>query len=115
MEKHFSIFKKAIKDYKVLNINIWNIDEKGFLMRLANKARVICRRGRRNSRYTCDGNRELITVLECVSAEGRLLPSIIVTKGAYHYAGNHIRGQGTPRSVYRHSATSWSTNELGLE
>jgi len=91
------------------------MDEKGFLMGQANKARVICRRGRRNPRYTCDGSRELITVLECVSVEGRLLPPMIVTKGAHHYADNHIRGQGTPGSIYGHSSNGWSTNELSLE
>ena len=66
------------------------MDEKGFLMGLASKARVICRRGRKNPRYTCDSNRELITVLECVSAGECLLTPLIVTKGAYYYAGNHI-------------------------
>ena len=114
MEKHFSIFKKVVVDYKVLTDNIWNIDKKGFLMRLASKARVICRQGRKNSRYTCDGNRELITVLECVSAGGYLLPPLIVTKGAHHYAGNHIQGQDTPGSMYAHSPKRWTTNELGL-
>ena len=114
LEQHFSIFKKAVADYKVLTDNIWNMDEKGFLMGLAAKAKVICRRGRRNPRYTCDGSRELITVLKCVSSAGHLLPPMIVTKGAHHYSGNHIRGQGTPGSVYAHSPNGWTSNELGL-
>src|SRR5437764_14773953 len=104
MEKHFSIFKKVVVDYKVLTDNIWNIDKKGFLMGLASKARVICRQGRKNSRYTCNGNRELITVLEYVSTGGYLLPPLIVTKRAHHYAGNHIRGQGIPERMYAHSS-----------
>ena len=90
------------------------MDEKGFLLGMANKVKVICRYGRKNPRYTCDGSRELITVLECLSAEGRVLPPMIVTKGAYHYAGNHVRGQGIPESIYRHSLNGWTTNELGL-
>src|SRR5439155_4136057 len=84
MEKHFSIFKKAVVDYKVLIDNIWNMDEKGFLMGLASKAKVICRQGRKNPRYTCNDNRELITVLKCVSAGGCLLLPLIVIKGAHH-------------------------------
>src|SRR5438046_10107682 len=78
MERHFSIFQKAVRDYKVETMNIWNMDEKGFLLGIANKVKVICRRGRKNPRYTCDGSRELITVLECVSAKGDLLPPMIV-------------------------------------
>src|SRR5437773_8641815 len=115
MEKHLNKFKKAVKNYKVKTDNICNMDEKGFLMELASKAKVICRQGRRNSRYTCDGSRELITVLECVSAEKHLLPSMIVTKGAHHYSDNYVRGQGMPGSVYGHSPKGWTTNELGLE
>src|SRR5438046_9062946 len=40
---------------------------------------------------------------------------MIVTKGAHHYSGNHVRGQGTPGSVYGHSPKGWTTNKLGLE
>ena len=84
-------------------------------MGLASKAKVICRQGRRNPRYTCDGSRELITVLECVSAEECLLPPMIVTKGAHHYSGNYVRGQGMPVSVYRYLSKGWTMNELGLK
>ena len=102
MERYFSIFKKVVKDYKVKTDNIWNMDKKGFLMRLASKAKVICRQDRKNSKYTCDGSRELITILECVSIEEYLLPPMIVTKGAHHYFDNHVRGQGMPGNVYRY-------------
>src|SRR5204862_79256 len=91
------------------------MDKKGFLMRLASKAKVICRQDRKNSRYTCDGSRELITVLECVSVEEYLLPPMIVTKGAHHYSDNHVRGQGMPGNVYRYSSKGWTINELGLK
>src|SRR5439155_13258159 len=40
---------------------------------------------------------------------------MIVTKGAHHYSGNHVRGQGTPGSVYGHLPKGWTINELGLE
>lgn len=75
-------------------------------MKLVNKARVICRHSRRNSRYTCNSNKELIIVLEYVFAKKHLLLLIIVTKKAHYYTSNYIRGQGTLESVYRHFATS---------
>ena len=83
-------------------------------MGLAFKARVICRWGRKNLRYTYDGNKEFITVLECVSTGEYLLLPLIVIKGAYHYAGNHIQGQDTPESMYAYSPKGWTTNKLGL-
>ena len=114
LKRHFSIFKKVVTDYKIESSYIWNMDEKGFLLGMANKVKVICRHGRKNPRYTCDGSRELITMLKCLSAGGRVLPPMIVTKGAHHYTGNHVRGQGIPESIYGHSLNGWTTNELGL-
>jgi Tc5 transposase DNA-binding domain len=114
LEHHFKLFHKALQEYKIKEANIWNMDEKGFLLGIAAKCRVICRKGRKNPKYTQDGNRELITVLEYVSAEGVVLPPLVVTKGANHYIGMHIRGQGGPGWVYAHSPKGWTSNEIGL-
>ena len=43
LEQYFNIFKKVIKDYKLQTEHIYNIDEKGFLMGLASKVKVICK------------------------------------------------------------------------
>ena len=47
------------------------------------KDKAICRKGRRNPRYTQDGNREMVTVIECVSADGSqsVLPPMLYTRG----------------------------------
>ena len=59
------------------------MDEKGFMLGQALKVKVICRRGRRNPHYTQDGNREMVTVIECVSADGSVVPPIYIYKGSY--------------------------------
>ena len=69
------------------------MNEKGFLLVISAKCWVICRKGRKNSKYTQDSNRELITVLEYVFAEGVVLPILVVIKRANHYRRMHIRGQ----------------------
>ena len=114
LEHHFRLFEKALKEYKIKEVNIWNMDEKGFLLGIAAKVKVVCRKGRKNPKYSQDGNRELITVLESVSSKGVALPPLVVTKGANHYFGNHIRGQGVPGWVYAHSPNGWTSNEIGL-
>ena len=53
------------------------------------KVKVICRRGRRNPHYTQDGNREVVTVIECVSADGSVLPPMYIYKGSSHIIGWH--------------------------
>ena len=83
-------------------------------MGMVYRVKVICKKGRKNSRYTHNSNREIITVLKCICASEHVLPPLIVTKGSHHYAGNHIRDQGTPGTVYTHSPNGWSTNQIGL-
>ena len=90
------------------------MDEKGFLLGISAKCRVIYKKSRKNLKYTQNGNRELITVLECVSAEGVVLPLLVVTKRANHYRRTHIRGQGNSGWVYEHSPKGWTSNEIGL-
>ena len=63
------------------------MDEKGLLLDIALKAKVTCCRSRKNPRYIQDGNRELVTVIECVSAAGEVLPPMYTYKGSAHLVG----------------------------
>jgi len=63
------------------------MDEKGFVIGLSAKAKVICRHGRRNPLVTHNGKWELVTVIETISACSNLLAQLIINKGASHYLG----------------------------
>lgn len=49
-------------------------------MGFSSKAKVICRKGRRNPRVTHDGNREMVTVIEAVCASGYSLNPLLFIK-----------------------------------
>lgn len=78
---------RLIRQHGLKAFQIFNMDEKGFLMGQAARAKVLCRRGRRNPRVTHDGKRELVTVVESISAAGQLLSPLVVNKGKGHYLG----------------------------
>ena len=115
MEHHFKLFNRAQTKYKIRPEHIWNMDEKGFLLGMAAKSKVVCRKGRRNPRFVHDGNRKLITVVEALSTTGIVLPPLVITKGSYHIAGHHINGSGGPGWRYAKSPNGWTSNELGLD
>ena len=75
----------TIKKYNIIGDYIYNWDEKGFLIGLANAVKRIMTRkafesGRiRNTKQ--DGNREFITLLACVSALGKALPPCLIYTG----------------------------------
>jgi hypothetical protein len=50
------------------------MDEKGFMLGQALKVKVIWHRGQKNHHYSQDGNREMVTVIECMSAAGTVIP-----------------------------------------
>lgn len=84
---YFHKLKKALKECNFLPENIYDMDEMGFTQGMSDRAKVICRAGRRPPRVTQDGTRGLITVIETVCAAQFMLPPMIIYKGAVHYRG----------------------------
>lgn len=68
----------------------WNMNEKGFLigLKLATRSKGICTYQQVNFPIA-GGNREILTWIEAVSADGTALPPLIIYKGTAHYLGWH--------------------------
>ena len=66
--------------------NIYNFDEKGFLISIARTIkRVITLKAYKSSRITKNkqnGNREFISLLICVSIISRAIPPLLIYRGA---------------------------------
>ena len=90
------------------------MDEKGFLLGIALKVKVICQRNRRNPRYTQDGNREIVTVIECVSAAGKVLPPMYIYRGSAHLMGWHAGVKREEAATFAWSPKGWTDRALGL-
>ena len=81
IEAHFADFKSIIDHYHIQQLNVWNFDEIGF--------RIGCLRGRTvivpaDVKAICladPDNRDSITSLECISADGLTIPSFLIMKG----------------------------------
>ena len=44
---YFHKLKKALKEYKFLSKNIYNMDEKGFMLGMSSRSKFVCKAGRR--------------------------------------------------------------------
>ena len=75
----------VIEKYRITAENIYNFDEKGFLMGLGRTMkRIIVQEALKSGRITKakqDGSREFISVLACISAIGRWIPPLLIYKG----------------------------------
>ena len=81
----------------------------------SSRVKVICRRSRKTTRKTQDGKREIITVIETVSAAGVLLPPMIVYKGQKHYKGWTALVAAGDKAYFAISDKGWTSRSIGVE
>jgi hypothetical protein len=78
VDEFFDTLKGLIDEYKILPGNIYNMDEKGIQLGIGAKVTAMIDRDQTTVYSIEDGNRELVTVIEAVCADGSILhPSVI--------------------------------------
>ena len=90
------------------------MDEKGFLIGVALRCKVICKRGPRSVKLTQDGSREWVTVIETIAGDVGVLRSMIINKGQAHYMGWYAKLQKQDLATFGVSEKGWSNEALGL-
>jgi hypothetical protein len=112
----FRLVQNTIAKYGIRSDDIWNFDETGFMMGIIMAGMVVTgseRHGRPKS--VQPGNREWITVIQAINAEGQSIAPFIIGAGQYHLA-NWYRECDLPGDwVIATSQNGWTNNELGLE
>ena len=102
-----------IAKYRIPDENMWNMDEKGFILGKANRAKVMVRAGRLPPRTTHDGTRELITVIEACGAKQGMLPPMVVFKGSAHFKGWYTEVTEETHAYIAYSPKGYTTDESG--
>ncbi|RFU26763.1 hypothetical protein B7463_g9572, partial [Scytalidium lignicola] len=77
----------GIDQHHIIAENIYNIDEKGFLIGvMVTSKRILTRKAYETSKAhnTQDGNKEFISILACISATGIALPPGLIYTGESH-------------------------------
>ncbi|KAK6208664.1 putative transposase [Colletotrichum tabaci] len=112
----FALVRNTIAKYGIHDDDIYNFDETGFLMGMLSHAKVVTtsdRRGRPRTKQP--GNREWVSVIQGVCADGWALPPYVIVKGKYHLLSWYTNGQFPPQWRVHPSENGWTTNEIGLD
>jgi hypothetical protein len=109
----FDLVQKTILQYGITSADIYNFDETGFAMGLTATAKVITRAEYCGKRALLQpGNREWVTVIECISAAGYALPPYIIFK---HKSLNLAWAEGLPQDwILDNSPNGWTSDEISL-
>ncbi|PNP76804.1 hypothetical protein FNYG_09820 [Fusarium nygamai] len=116
IRKWFKLVENIIVKYGINLADIYNFDEVGFLMGMIASGMVVTGSERRvRPKSVQPGNREWITVIQAINAEGWAIAPFIIGASQYHLA-NWYRESNLPDDwAIATSPNGWTDNELGLE
>jgi len=77
----YDIYEELITKYNVPQENIYNMDEKGVQLGLGKRVAAIVDRDQKAVYSVEDGDRELITIIETVCADGTALKPTVIFQG----------------------------------
>ncbi|KAH7929520.1 DDE-domain-containing protein [Leucogyrophana mollusca] len=113
VSEYFTILGDLISRYNVLPSNIYNMDEKGIQLGIGKRTLVFVDRDQKTVQHLVNGDRELVTVIETVSADGIVLPPSVIFKAKRR---NLAWGRNNPcRASISISQNGWTDMDLGLQ
>ena len=108
----FDLYENQLKEHGIFVDDVWNMDEKGILMGLVQKRRVIIDRRYRATQIQ-PGDREQATIIECVGLTGKSLPPWVIFKAKRQKQAWHDAVKPHVANICI-SDNGWTDNELGL-
>ncbi|KAJ6084345.1 hypothetical protein N7486_011145 [Penicillium sp. IBT 16267x] len=116
IKQWFATVREVIQEHGIHEDDIWNFDETGFAMGLCSTSKVITAVERsERPRRVIQGNREWVTIVECVSSKGIYIPPLIILKAKEHQAAWYQESALFNKGyAIARSQNGWTTDEIGL-
>jgi hypothetical protein len=117
---YFELLLSKLSQYNLEPHNIYNMDEKGCMLGILTRSkRVFSRRLYEEGKIKAhiqDGNREWITLLACICADGSALaPALIYQSASGSIQDTWLQAMRPEDRVYISSSPSgWTNNDIGL-
>jgi transposase-like protein len=78
MSEYFSKLSRVIREKRITDDDVWNMNETSFRIDCDKTQLVITFDPRKPLRMTDSDNRDYITAVECISASGEMIPPLII-------------------------------------
>ena len=111
----FSLLRNTIAKYGILQEDIYNFDETGFLMGAFSSVMVVTTsEGRGKAKLIQPGKREWATVIQAVNSQGWAIPPYIILKGKVHMEYWYMETDLPGDWCIRVTDNGWTTDEGSL-
>jgi hypothetical protein len=108
--------KDTIAKYAIVDSDIYNFDETGFMMGVISTGMVVTSSdSRKQAKKIQPGNREWVTVIQAVSSVGYAVPPFLVVAGKNHLESWYNEVDFPPQWRAGVTSNGWTTNEMGME
>lgn len=112
----FRLFFNMQSKFGILDCDLYNFDEPGFMMGVICPSMAVTRSDRRGrGKAVQPGNREWATAIACISGDGFNVPPFLLVKGACHLANWYFEGDLPDSWVIKPTSNGWTDNETGLD
>lgn len=81
VREFFELLRDIILQYGIPPENIYNMDEKGILLGVLGRMKAIFDRDQKTLQQIAQGTRDLLTIIECLCADGTCLPPSVIFEG----------------------------------
>ena len=116
IEEWFRLVSNMRAKYGILDCDIWNFDETGFMMGIICAAMVVTGADRQGkSKAVQPGNREWATAIICCNGEGETVPPFLVVQGQFHLSNWYTETDFPADWAIKPTSNGWTNNETGLE
>ena len=106
--EYFNVLKRTMEEFKIKPQNIYNMDEKGFLIGVIKKSMRVLIVADENAAFLRQpGNRENITMIETVGIFNQNIPPMVILKGEKHLYGWY-QGEMPAHWTTAVSPSSWT-------
>ena len=83
IQQFYNLFDETCTRFNISTENTWNMDEHGIALGVCSNARVLARAGRNKTYIKAPENREWVSIVEAVSADGQSIQPLVIFKGKY--------------------------------
>jgi hypothetical protein len=109
----FEVIGKELQDPAILLENVYNMDETGVMLCLLGSVKVLVSKNDSRDYRGAGVKRTMVTAIECISADGRCLPPMIIWPATTHRS--NWTNYPTPGWHYACSESGYTDSKISLE
>jgi hypothetical protein len=112
----FDLVRNTMAKYGILNEDVYNFDETGFQMGVISTSKVVTCAGRKGRPKTVQpGNREWVTVVHGINAQGWAIPPLLILAAKLHQAAWYTDSDLPHDWAIAVSENGWTDDGIGFE